>query len=81
MNNIHVSLALSTFGDDISGKELHADLVQKARKEELEYIDKKPLYEEVSVEECFRVTGRPTTDTKWVDVNKGDTERMEMGSR
>ena len=55
----------------MSGKTLDHSGVVKARKMELEYVDKRPVYEEVPTEECLRATGKMPVDTKWVDIDKG----------
>ena len=61
----------ATFTDDISGKELPAEGVIKARAQELEFVDSRPVYKEVPVEECWEKTGKPPLGTKWVDIDKG----------
>ena len=41
---------------------------------EFEFIDQKPLYEVVDVEESWQQTGKAPISTKWVDVDKGNGE-------
>ena len=38
-------------------------------------------FEEVTVEQCYEMTGRAPTDTKWVDVNKGVVFLANISSR
>ena len=67
--------------DNISGEELKGDMVREARREEMLEVKKHNVYEKVSFEECWRVTGKPPIGTRWVDVNKGDTVHPEYRSR
>ena len=60
------------FWDDVSGKPLDLEVNQAARREELEFVEGKPLYEIVDRAEAIRVTGRPPISTKWVDIDKGN---------
>ena len=69
------------FVDDVSGKRLDTEGVKAARKLELEFIDGKPVYKEVPVSECWKVTGRSPIDTKWVDVDKGGPGAHQFRSR
>ena len=50
--------------DDISGKELDWNGVLKARMEELEGFKKYKVYEQVSIEECRRRTGKDPLKNK-----------------
>ncbi len=67
--------------DDLSGKKLDAELVKIARKEELEEVKKHGVYEQVPIDECWKVTGKRPIGVRWVDVNKGDQIQPEVGSR
>ena len=45
-----------------------------AREVELQFIDKKGLYVEVDINECWEVTGKKPISTRWVDTDKGSGE-------
>ena len=55
--------------------------MRKARQAEVDYIHKMNLYDKVPISECWAKTGQKPIDTKWVDVNKGDTSRPNYRSR
>ncbi len=58
------------------------DLVRKSQGEEVKFMGEIDMYEEVSVEECWRKTGRAPTSCKWVNVNKGgEGEEQEVRCR
>ena len=62
------------FWDDITGVKLDAEKVRKARELELEFVDKKPIYIEADVDECWARTGKKPISTRWVDIDKGGGE-------
>lgn len=39
------------------------------------------VYEVVPVEQCYRDTGRRPVSARWLDIKKGDSNRMELRSR
>ena len=55
----------STAWDDVRGGELKIEDVQKARREEVEYMERRGLWERVPVEECWRRTGKAPIGTRW----------------
>ena len=57
--------------DELSGKKLDPVKVKAARKEELKFIDSKPLYDVVDETEAWAHTGRSPISTRWADINKG----------
>ena len=67
--------------DDVSGAQLDANEVRRARMEEIEYIHKMQLYTKVPVAECYQRTNKSPISVRWVDTNKGDTERPNYRSR
>ena len=67
--------------DEKSGELLDPELVRSARHEEVEFMKKIQLYEEAPIEECWKMTGRPPIDTKWVDLNKGSVETPDVRCR
>ena len=67
--------------DDISGEMLDAELVKKARREEIQEFERIGVWQWTTVEECHRVTGKKPVGTRWVDVNKGDRANPEIRSR
>ena len=54
------------FVDDISGKSLDSDLVERARREEMEIIQDMGVWKVVD-----RPMGKKVIGTRWVDINKG----------
>ena len=69
------------YWDDISGTKLDAELVREARAEELAEFDKIGAWEVVPISQCWERTGKPPIGTRWVDVNKGDSEQPVYRSR
>ena len=67
--------------DSRTGQILDPKLVETAREEELKFMEGFGIFEETSVEECRRETGRMPVDTKWVDVNKGSEAEPVVRSR
>ena len=67
--------------DRRSGEILEQELVQMARKEELDFMEKFGVCEDATNEECFAETGRAPVGTKWVDVNKGTAENPNKRCR
>ena len=49
--------------------------------EEMKWYEKFQGYEEVTVETCVLRTGRKRISCRWRDINKGDSERVEVRSR
>ena len=69
------------FHDNRSGEYLDPELVAKARSEEVKFMAKIGLYQEVDIAECLEITGRPPISTRWVDVNKGSMESPNVRCR
>ena len=69
------------YWDDMSGKELRADLIAAAREEEMKEVYKHKLYTKVPLQQCWDETGKDPIGTRWVDVNKGDDEDPEYRCR
>jgi hypothetical protein len=55
--------------------------VRAVRGEELEVIEKMKVWKIVPLETCWQETGKKPIGTKWVDVNKGDRDNMQIRSR
>eukprot|EP00435_Cladocopium_sp_Y103_P033123 s170_g8.t1 len=68
------------FFDDISGEALPADGVREARMEEIEWIRKIKLYDKVPRQVAID-RGKQILPVRWVDVNKGDKQKMKLRSR
>ena len=62
--------------DDVSGAKLDKDLVEKARREEIEYFHQKEVYEKITRAEAKR-RGIKVVKVRWIDINKGDDEKPE----
>ena len=67
--------------DQKTGNLLDPALAREARLEEIAFMKKIGLYEEVPVEECWEKTGKAPTSTRWVDVNKGTVEKPDVRCR
>ena len=67
--------------DAISGEHMIKELVEAARKVEMETFRKHGVYEKVPIEECWRETGKAPVGVNWVDTNKGDKEKPEYRCR
>ena len=72
---------VSPYRDNISGGILPTDLIQQARKEEIDFMLDWVVCEEVSVDECWRAIGKRPLGSGWVDVNKGDTDTPNVRCR
>ena len=66
--------------DDVSNQVLDPTLLKEARREEMKYFEKLGVYERVARSEQQR-TGGKVIGTRWVDVNKGDSESPNYRSR
>ena len=69
------------FTDEVTGVTLLRDDVAKARMEEMKWYEKYPAFDEVTGETCVLRTGRKPISCRWRDINKGDSERVEVRSR
>ena len=65
--------------DDASGAELGVEVVKEARRQEIEYVKGRNVYSKVKRSEVPK--GGKVVRTKWVDINKGDLENMNVRSR
>ena len=66
--------------DEITGDELPSRLVAKARQEEIDWVRSIKLYEKVSRSHALS-RGFKVVPTRWVDVNKGDWQKVNIRSR
>ena len=64
----------TSFWDHVNGGGLPADEVMAARKKELQYFVKMQVYTKVSIDECWKVTGKPPIKPRWIDTRKGNGE-------
>ena len=67
--------------DDVHGGELPLKEVIAARKEEVEYMQQRRIWEVVPIAQCWDTTGKDPVSVRWVDVNKGGLEKWEVRSR
>ena len=67
--------------DDVREGVLRGDDVRRAGLEEVEYLNKKKIWREVSVIECWEKAGRGPLGVRWADTNKGTEEVLEVRSR
>ena len=73
-------IAMEVAWDDVSRAELDTREVKKARQQEIQYVRKMNLYDQVSIEECYRVTGKAPISVRWVDISKGDVDNPNYRS-
>ena len=74
-------LGPNQYWDDVNGGWLEPEFVQKARKEELDWVKKQGVYTVVDENTCWKETGKAPITLKWVDTNKGDDEKKNYRSR
>jgi len=56
--------------DDVTGQKLNLEDLRKARREEIDFIEAKGIWEKVPTSLCYEKTGKAPTSGKWVDVQK-----------
>ena len=66
--------------DSNTGVELDAEKVKLARMEELEWMKRQKIYTKVPISEAH-AAGKRIISMKWVDRNKGDSQRPNFRSR
>ena len=67
--------------DEATGATLRRVDVAKARMEVITWYEKFNAFEEVTDETCASRTGHKPSSCRWRDINKGDSERVEVQSR
>ena len=72
---------VETAWDDVSGAELDPNQVKKARAEEIDYIHMMKLYEKVTIDDCYKKTGKTPISVRWIDISKGDAQSPNNRSR
>ena len=65
--------------DDVSGVELDHELVKQAREVEMTFFRKMQVCTRVP-RAMQRMKGEKVIGVCWVDVNKGDSEKSDMGA-
>lgn len=69
------------YWDDVNGGWLKPDLMQAARKDELDYVKQRGIYRVVLLAQCLEKTGKYPIPLRWVDTNKGDDARPNYRAR
>ena len=69
------------FFDDLTGQPMPLELVKQDRRKEFDYFAVKQAWRKISIDEAWRLTGRPPISVRWVDVDKADDEAPEIRSR
>ena len=67
--------------DEKTGEYLDPELARRARLEEIQFMKKIGLFEEVPVEQCCEMIGKDPITTKWVDIDKGTVDRPDVRCR
>ena len=69
------------FRDRSTRLPLNPEMVKKARKLEMHYMEELKVLEDSDRDACMAETGRPPIPTDWIDINKGDSLRPNYRSR
>ena len=69
------------YWDNLSSEPLIPELVQQARREEINETLKHNIWEPELKSKCIEVTGKDPIKVRWVDINKGDSDNPEYRSR
>lgn len=77
----HAWTSTSEYWDANTGEPLPPDLARAARQEEIQFMLEWRVWDEATVAECRRRTGKGPLGGKWVDVNKGDSQNPLVRSR
>ena len=72
---------MMTTWDDVTGAELNPKAIKATRAEEIAYVRKTGLYAKVPIKECLMKTGIQPINTRWIDINKGDTANPNYRSK
>ena len=72
---------VKTFKDSVTGQLLPETLVRAARQLELEYFEKKHVWDKVPRSEALAKTGKPPISVRWIDTNKGDDDAPNIRCR
>ena len=64
-----------------SPERLDPKMAREARREEVSFMKRIELYDEVDLSECWTATGRGPVSTKWVDINKGSITEPDVRCR
>jgi hypothetical protein len=78
MDSRYDEWAEEDYVDEKTGENLDFGMVKAAREEEVTFMKKILLYDEVWVEECWEDTGKAPVSAKWVDLNKGSQENPDV---
>ena len=70
-----------TAWDDVKGGKLNVKDVEAARREEVGYMQKRGIWSEMPIEECWQKTCRAPISIRWVDTDKGIDGHVDVRSR
>ena len=80
VDELHEDVEYEAF-DDVSGEPLEPGLVKAAGKKEFKYFVDMGVYEYATIEDCCKITGIAPIGTRWIDINKGDSKKVNYRSR
>jgi len=69
------------YWDSVTGDRLPAEETKVARKDEVDCMNEWDVWDIVDERECWNKTGKGPISGRWVDHNKGDTEKPNIRSR
>ena len=79
------SIREGKYCDDAKGGWLDPVLVRKAREEEMQYVKKHAVCEQVPMSQCWKETVKNTIKTGWADTKQGNVRvsehKISMGRR
>ena len=88
MRTVHESQGIEAWAqeemphyDNVTGEALPMAMVKAARKEELTFMEDWRVWDVVPVSWCWQATGKGPLGGRWVDINKGDSERPNVRCR
>ena len=67
--------------DDVSGAVLDEKMAREARRVEMEFFERMGVYTRVTMDDARKSGVGKFIQGRWIDINKGDTERPDYRSR
>ena len=67
--------------DDVKGGGIDNKMCSAARREEVQYLGKRKIFDVRNIEKAWQVTGKAPTSVRWVDTTKSDGVRSRLVAR
>lgn len=81
MKQWYLDQASGPYYDNLTGQKMPEGLVKAARGEEIEFMNSWGLWVPTPVSTCWEKTGKPPLGGRWVDINKGDDNTLDVRCR